>query len=390
MTSWDTIIHEHGPAVWRTAYRLVGNGSDADECMQEAFVAAVAAERRGTIQNWPGLLPGAVAAESSGHADVAHRRRLGMHTGQGPWSALCPGLAMCKRFPYIAVTRLVSGRRMASPKTGLTMAPSAEEGEETVADNADDRQDVWSQDVWPKNVGPQRERLPIRARIAGVSCVATFVLFLFTLYSFGRTPLKWFGGGQETGARFDLVSCLGFLATLYAVSFGILQYRWVKRLSLPKRILGLVGLVGLVAHCAVALVAPASYSGAMAAIGAGAHHVVGAVGGPEDWLIGGNELHIYGTYLVDRPDGLQYTIEYDPGSPEAVPTAREPAISLAIPLVKYACEMDLHSQAATTAGAEVPRLIGVVFFHRTGRTVSCYWVSRTIDEWKALLAKEAE
>jgi RNA polymerase sigma-70 factor, ECF subfamily len=56
MTSWETIIHEHGPAVWKTAYRLVGNRSDADECMQEAFVAAVTASRRETIQNWPALL----------------------------------------------------------------------------------------------------------------------------------------------------------------------------------------------------------------------------------------------------------------------------------------------------------------------------------------------
>lgn len=42
--------------VWRTAYRLVGNASDADECMQEAFVAAVAVSRRGSVGNWAALL----------------------------------------------------------------------------------------------------------------------------------------------------------------------------------------------------------------------------------------------------------------------------------------------------------------------------------------------
>ena len=56
MISWETIIHEHGPAVWRTAYRLVGNRSDADECMQEAFVSAVAVSRRSIVRNWPALL----------------------------------------------------------------------------------------------------------------------------------------------------------------------------------------------------------------------------------------------------------------------------------------------------------------------------------------------
>jgi RNA polymerase sigma-70 factor, ECF subfamily len=56
MTEWETIIREHGPAVWRTAYRLLGNRSDADECMQEVFVAAVVASRRGPVQSWPALL----------------------------------------------------------------------------------------------------------------------------------------------------------------------------------------------------------------------------------------------------------------------------------------------------------------------------------------------
>ena len=56
MTAWDTIIHEHGPAVWRTAYRLLGNRGDADECMQEVFVAAVVVSRRETVRNWPALL----------------------------------------------------------------------------------------------------------------------------------------------------------------------------------------------------------------------------------------------------------------------------------------------------------------------------------------------
>ena len=56
MTAWETIIHEHGPAVWRTAYRLLGNRSDADECMQEVFVAAVVVSRHGPVHSWPALL----------------------------------------------------------------------------------------------------------------------------------------------------------------------------------------------------------------------------------------------------------------------------------------------------------------------------------------------
>jgi RNA polymerase sigma-70 factor (ECF subfamily) len=56
MTDWDTIVTEHGPAVWRTAYRLLNNEADASDCMQEAFVAAVHVSRRETVRSWPALL----------------------------------------------------------------------------------------------------------------------------------------------------------------------------------------------------------------------------------------------------------------------------------------------------------------------------------------------
>ena len=56
MIAWETIVHEHGPAVWRTAYRLLGNRSDADECVQEVFVAAVVVSRREPVHNWRALL----------------------------------------------------------------------------------------------------------------------------------------------------------------------------------------------------------------------------------------------------------------------------------------------------------------------------------------------
>lgn len=50
------MVTEHGPMVWRTAYRLLGNRADADECLQDAFSEAVATSRRQSVANWPGLL----------------------------------------------------------------------------------------------------------------------------------------------------------------------------------------------------------------------------------------------------------------------------------------------------------------------------------------------
>jgi RNA polymerase sigma-70 factor, ECF subfamily len=40
MTDWPLILAEHGPAVWRTVYRLLGHHADAQDCYQETFLAA--------------------------------------------------------------------------------------------------------------------------------------------------------------------------------------------------------------------------------------------------------------------------------------------------------------------------------------------------------------
>ena len=40
MTDWDDILNRDGPAAWKTAWRVLGNRADADECFQEACMAA--------------------------------------------------------------------------------------------------------------------------------------------------------------------------------------------------------------------------------------------------------------------------------------------------------------------------------------------------------------
>lgn len=56
MTEWSEIIGQHGVVVWKTAYRLLGNDSDASDCFQETFVAAWELARRERVRNWPALL----------------------------------------------------------------------------------------------------------------------------------------------------------------------------------------------------------------------------------------------------------------------------------------------------------------------------------------------
>lgn len=53
---WQSIVEEHGPAVWQTAYRLLGNHSDAADCFQETFLAALELARRQRVRSVRGLL----------------------------------------------------------------------------------------------------------------------------------------------------------------------------------------------------------------------------------------------------------------------------------------------------------------------------------------------
>jgi RNA polymerase sigma-70 factor (ECF subfamily) len=86
MPDWDEILARDGPAVWRTAYRLVGNRADADECFQEVFLAALKVARRGPVRDWPGLLKRLVVARA---VDRLRRRlRQGPQDAVPDWDAL--------------------------------------------------------------------------------------------------------------------------------------------------------------------------------------------------------------------------------------------------------------------------------------------------------------
>lgn len=56
MVNWQKTIEEHGPHVWNTVYRLVGNDADANDCFQEVFLTAVKAARKQKIRNMRGFL----------------------------------------------------------------------------------------------------------------------------------------------------------------------------------------------------------------------------------------------------------------------------------------------------------------------------------------------
>ena len=56
MTDWESIVEEYRPLVWQTAYRVLGNETDAADCFQEAFISALEVARREQVRNWAALL----------------------------------------------------------------------------------------------------------------------------------------------------------------------------------------------------------------------------------------------------------------------------------------------------------------------------------------------
>lgn len=64
MTNWEQIIREHSPAIWRTAYRLVGNREDAADCVQDTFLVAIRSSNGKAIDHWGAYLHKIVASRA--------------------------------------------------------------------------------------------------------------------------------------------------------------------------------------------------------------------------------------------------------------------------------------------------------------------------------------
>jgi RNA polymerase sigma-70 factor (ECF subfamily) len=76
MPDWQEILDRDGPAVWATAYRLLGNRADADECFQEALLAALEVSRREPVQHWRALLQRLATARAVDRLRQRRRRRI--------------------------------------------------------------------------------------------------------------------------------------------------------------------------------------------------------------------------------------------------------------------------------------------------------------------------
>ena len=87
MIDWQVIIEKHGPAVWQTSYRLLGNHADAADCFQETFVSALEFCRRQRVRNFSALLVRLATARA---IDQLRRRfrRSRCETEPADWDSL--------------------------------------------------------------------------------------------------------------------------------------------------------------------------------------------------------------------------------------------------------------------------------------------------------------
>jgi RNA polymerase sigma-70 factor (ECF subfamily) len=76
MPDWQEILSRDGPAAWQTAYRLLGNRADADECFQDACLDALEVSRREEVRNWRALLQRLAASRSVDRLRLRRRSKL--------------------------------------------------------------------------------------------------------------------------------------------------------------------------------------------------------------------------------------------------------------------------------------------------------------------------
>jgi RNA polymerase sigma-70 factor (ECF subfamily) len=87
VVDWQVIINKHGPTVWRTSYRLLGNEADAADCFQETFISALEFSRRQHVRNFSALLVRLATARA---IDQLRRRfrRSRRETDSADWNCM--------------------------------------------------------------------------------------------------------------------------------------------------------------------------------------------------------------------------------------------------------------------------------------------------------------
>jgi RNA polymerase sigma-70 factor (ECF subfamily) len=72
VTDWNAIVGRLGPGVFHTAWRILGHAADAEDVVQEVFLAAYQLRQHQPVRSWPALLRRLAACRA---LDRLRRRR---------------------------------------------------------------------------------------------------------------------------------------------------------------------------------------------------------------------------------------------------------------------------------------------------------------------------
>ncbi len=56
MTDWNRMVHDHGPRVFGTAWRILGHAADTEDVVQEVVLEAYRLRAVQPVRHWAGLL----------------------------------------------------------------------------------------------------------------------------------------------------------------------------------------------------------------------------------------------------------------------------------------------------------------------------------------------
>src|SRR5271166_5513482 len=56
VTDWERVVHDYGPMVFGTAWRILGHTADTEDVVQEVFLEACRLRAKQDVRSWGGLL----------------------------------------------------------------------------------------------------------------------------------------------------------------------------------------------------------------------------------------------------------------------------------------------------------------------------------------------
>jgi RNA polymerase sigma-70 factor, ECF subfamily len=85
---WEEIVRDCSPAIWKTAYRLVGNRDDAADCVQETFLSAMRHGNSKPVANWSAFLQRIATARALDCLRKRYHRSAHREPGPVDWARL--------------------------------------------------------------------------------------------------------------------------------------------------------------------------------------------------------------------------------------------------------------------------------------------------------------